>query len=553
MKKGMRNMRLKFFTLFAIGILTLGGALLYAAQAQLTPDQILDKIIQNENAMPKRLENFHPLVETYIQNLDRSNELAFVPKSDEYFLGKLDLTNEGQQKTLLNDPGFLGSLKRSVTQIYNVRYLAGGFTQTMFIKNGLDRQNYAYEFIRREFLGDVRTVVFDVKPKKGSNGIFSGRIWAEDQTYYIVRFNGTYSTNGSEKLAFHFDSWRENMGPNLWFPSYVYTEESDLGYMFGRKKLSFKAQTRLWGYNVGRENKEKELTSLIVESDQVRDNLDDTQTASPVAALREWERQAEDNIIQRLEKASLIAPNGEVNKVLETVLTNLEITNNLNIEPEVRARVLLTTPLESFTIGNTIVLSRGLVDVLPDEASLAAVLAHELAHIALGHQIDTKYSFNDRMLFQDQDALKSVRLKRDEREENEADAKAAEYLKKSPYNAKLANAGLFLKAVDQRAKVLNHLLLPHIGNTMAKDSKVTRMASLISVAPELQPTRVDQIAALPLGGRVHVDPWTARIELTKSKAVALQFAREKMPFEVTPVFLFLSRQSTTQKAAAKTN
>src|SRR2546426_10978270 len=165
MKKGMRNMRLKFFTLFAIGILTLGGALLYAAQAQLTPDQILDKIIQNENAMPKRLENFHPLVETYIQNLDRHDELAFVPKSDEYFLGKLDLANEGKQKSLLNEPGFFGSLKRSVTQVYSVRYLPGGFAQTLFIKGGLDRQNYTFEFIRREFLGEVRCVVFDVKPK----------------------------------------------------------------------------------------------------------------------------------------------------------------------------------------------------------------------------------------------------------------------------------------------------------------------------------------------------------------------------------------------------
>src|SRR5438093_3080650 len=114
-----------------------------------------------------------------------------------------------------------------------------------------------------------------------------------------------------------------------------------------------------------------------------------------------WERQAEDNIIQRLEKAALLAPSGEVNKVLETVISNLEVTNNLDLYPEVRARVLLTSPMESFTIGHTIVLSRGMIDVLPDEASLAMILAHELAHIALGHRLDTMYAFNDRMLFDD--------------------------------------------------------------------------------------------------------------------------------------------------------
>src|SRR4029079_8019607 len=132
----------------------------------------------------------------------------------------------------------------------------------------------------------------------------------------------------------------------------------------GTRKLRFKGQTRLWGYDVGKPKSENELTALFVESDQVTDNADEANALSPVRALRAFERDAEDNVIQRLEKAALIAPDGEVSKVIETVANNLQITNNLNIEPEVRARVLLTAPLESFTIGNTIVLSRGLIDVL---------------------------------------------------------------------------------------------------------------------------------------------------------------------------------------------
>src|SRR5207248_7689127 len=190
---------------------------------------------------------------------------------------------------------------------------------------------------------------------------------------------------------------------------------------------------------------------------------------SPVRALRAWERQAEDNVIQRLEKAGLLAPEGEVNKVLETVMTNLEVTNNLDIQPEVRARVLLTEPLESFTIGHTIVLSRGMIDVLPDEASLAMVLAHELAHIALGHSIDTKYAFTDRMFFRDEDAFKGITMKRGDKEEIQADERAILYLKNSPYKDKLGNAGLFLRALDKRAGQLPHLLLTHIGNPVVRD------------------------------------------------------------------------------------
>jgi Zn-dependent protease with chaperone function len=70
-----------------------------------------------------------------------------------------------------------------------------------------------------------------------------------------------------------------------------------------------------------------------------------------------------------------------VDKVLETVVNNLLTTNNIELPGPVRTRVMLTLPLETFSVGDSIVVSRGLVDVLPDEASLAMVLSRELAHI----------------------------------------------------------------------------------------------------------------------------------------------------------------------------
>jgi hypothetical protein len=516
-------------------------------------NQLVDRIVAREAELAARMHNVHPLVETYLQTLDKDDALTFHPVNDQYFLGKLDLAKAEREQTMLKKDGIVQGLLGKVTQLYSVKYLPGGFAQMLVISGHFDRKTYDFEYIRREFLGEVRTLVFDVKPKKGSNGTFKGRIWAEDQEYHIVRVNGTYGPSTASKMFFHFDNWREYMGTGEWLPAYVYTEESDMAYLAGARHLRFKGQTRLWGYNVGKASAQNELTALIVESDQVKDNADEANGISPVRALREWQRDAEDNIIQRLEKASLIAPDGEVNKVLETVATNLEVTNNLNIEPEVRARVLLTSPLESFTIGHTIVLSRGLIDVLPDEASLAMIIAHELAHIALGHTIDTKYSFNDRMLFEDPEAFQKIHLKRDDKEEMDADKKAAEFLKNSPYKDKLGNAGLFLKAVDERAPQLDHLLLAHIGNAMVKGSQVTRMADLKQGAPKLEMGKVDQIAALPLGARVRVDPWTGKVELVKAKPVALLFAREKMPFEVAPVFLYLTRQTASDKAKTAAN
>ena len=228
--------------------------------------------------------------------------------------------------------------------------------------------------------------------------------------------------------------------------------------------------------------------------------------------------------------------------MLQTVVDNLIVTNNLTIEPEVRTRVLLTSPLESFTIGHVIVVSRGLLDVLPDEASLAMVLAHELSHIALGHRLDTKFAFNDRMLFPDENTFQRLDFARDQADEDAADKKALEILTKSPYKDKLGNAGLFLKALQEHAPELKNLIRPHLGNSLAS-GKSTRMSALLTSAPQLQPERTDQIAALPLGGRIRVDPWSDKIELIRTKPVAILTSSEKMPFEVTPFYPYLTRLS----------
>ena len=73
-------------------------------------------------------------------------------------------------------------------------YNPNGFMQMMFLDpTGFDKNHYVFSYVRREFLGTVRTAVFDVHPKVKGMGRFFGRIWIEDQDGNIVRFNGTYT------------------------------------------------------------------------------------------------------------------------------------------------------------------------------------------------------------------------------------------------------------------------------------------------------------------------------------------------------------------------
>jgi hypothetical protein len=527
------------------------------AQSNLAPpttmNQVVDRVIMREKELTKFLSPRTPIVETYLQNLTQDPQLGPIPQDDHYFLGRMDLSESIDRSDYLQDKAKDEGMERRLlggfTKKFKLQYQPLGFSWMVFVdRNDFDRQHYDFHYVRREFLGDVRCLVFDLTPTKDAGrGRFIGRIWVEDQDFNIVRLNGTYAHPSRNSYYFHMDSWRLNLIPGYWVPSYIYSEEGDFT-AGARNKIAFKAQTRMWGYNLKTATPNDELTNITVDS--VKDDTPAAQDATPLAAEREWQQQAEDNVVERLQRAGLLAPEGDVDKILQTVVNNLEITNNIELPRPVRTRVLTTSPLETFSVGNTIVVSRGLIDVLPDEGSLAMVLSHELAHIVLGHNLGSQYAFNDRMLFSDEATYQNLGFKHIPEEEAAADKKAIEMLKASPYAQKLETAGLFIKALQARAPQLSALLQAHLGNNITENGTVTRMAQLGASAPALDWNKLDQIAALPLGGRVKLNPWDDKVEIVKAQPVAITSARDKMPFEVTPFFPRLSRYSTANAPAA---
>ena len=524
-----------------------------AARVPVSIDQVVDQIIEREHALISFLKNRTPLVETYLQNLTPDVKLGATPKEDHYFLGRLDMAETIDRRDyLMKQSSFQQSLMGGVTKLFRIQYQPMGFSWMVFAdRQNFDRSHYEFSYVHREFQGEVRCLVFDVRPKKGAGqGLFQGRIWVEDQDYNIVRLNGTYVPRPKNAFFFHMDSWRLNLVAGYWVPAYIYSEEGDFSYG-SKDKMAFKAQSRIWGYNLAKNNREDELTQLTVDS--VKDESPVTQDASPLEAQRQWQQQAEDNVVDRLQQAGLLAPSGEVDKVLQTVVNNIEITNNIDLPRPVRARVMLTSPLETFSVGNTIIISRGLIDTLPDEASLAAILSHELAHIVLGHNLGSKFAFDDRMLFSDEATYQNFGFRHNPEEETAADAKAIELLKNSPYAQKLGSGGLYLKQLSVRAPMLSALLTSHLGNSFV-DSKgqIIRLAALMTSAPNLDDSKLDQIAALPLGGRIKLDPWGDRVEMVKAAPVTITSVRDKMPFEVTPFFPRLTRLGTTATADATT-
>jgi Peptidase family M48 len=499
-------------------------------------DDFVDSVVRQERRLTNLMRSFKPIIETYIQEEGARPrfQAGITPNGDDYFLSRLNLTGNlpstvpfADEETWKRTEEYFVQDPRPFSQV--------AFAQALFPDlDHFDRQNYTFQFVRWEVLGEVRCAVVDVRPRGNSEKRgFVGRIWVEDQDYSIVRFTGTF-TKGFAQRAFHFDSWRLNMLGSWWMPAYVYTEESNRPYVYteesnphdrSRHRLWFKAQTRVWGYDPKRPEASQELSPAYTEGE----------TTYP----------PEDTVVERAQVAGLMAPDGDVNRILETVLNNLLVTNNLDIAG-VRCRVLLTIPLESFVMGRTIVLSRGLLDVLPDEATLAAVLAHELAHVVLGHAVSAAYLTGMAWPFPDSQIFAALDFHFDRTQEKDANKKALELFSKSPYKDQLVNVGRFVRALDASSARFPNLLHGRFSNDFGS-SHLAGMQGRIDSPKPPKKDRLDQISALPIGSRIVVDPWSDRIEMLKNKPVGLTSPAEKIPFEVTPFYPHLKRLDASEK------
>jgi hypothetical protein len=533
----------------------------YGQARQLTAEQaaLVQRAIAQEKVLIKNIQQRTPLVETYIQDTRPDVKLYAVPIADHYMLSRVDFGKTFFDKTYMprqekTRHGFFKGSLEAITDLTKALHLDTqftysdtGFMEMMFLDpSGFDQNHYVFSFVRREFLGTVRTWVFDVHPKADVKGMgrFYGRIWVEDEGGNVVRFNGTYTgptDEDSAKHYFHFDSWRMNVQPGIWLPVGVYVEETQRTE--ADKSVGLKAQTHFWGYSLKLPTRDSESVSVKV--DDAVDKSDDSPDVGPLQASRMWITQAENNVIDRLVEAGLVAPldpGGYEDKVLGQIVINLVVPNNLAFTDQIHCRILLTDTIEATTVGNTILISKGLVDSLPSEEAIASVIAMELAHIAMGHHIDTRYAFNDRLLFPDEATFQRILMNHTDVDNGTAAKQAMIYLQASMYKDKLPSAGLFYAQLVDREKVLKALMTsPRLGDSLLKADGTPWMADLAHMAPKINWDDLKQTAALPLGSWLKTDPWDDKVHMLNAPRYAPMNARDKMPFEVTPIFYKLQR------------
>jgi len=548
--------------------------LLPARKLTASQNALIDKAIAREKVVIKTVKERAPLVETYIQNMKPDPVLGQVPESDQHFLGRVDFNkiigdeayvkNDATSKGTSNN-GKLGFFKNSVSFItslggsLHLNFHQAGFVQMLLMdSNGFDRDHYVFGYVRNDFLGNTPTAVFDVTPKPGTKdrGRFFGRIWIETKNGNVVRFNGDFSGTEKEYAEYyHFDSWRTNVQPDLWLPTSFYVEESDPKST--SRTLKFKAINHVWGYVLKVPPPESENTSMDVVG--ATDVSNDATDVSPLGAQRAWVRQAEDNIVERLFQAGLLDAPSDFDKTLEALAGNILAYNNITLSSPIRVRTLLTEPLESIAVGNTIIISKGLLDttgvVTQDGAqqmgNLNAILAFQIAHIILAHRLDTKFAFNDRLLFPTTSVFQRIPMHHTDADNAAAAKKAMELLSAKELEGGQKYFGLYLQQLQQRVKSLTALNEPMIGDGLVKsDTDPTFwMQAMLAKGEKLDMKDLKQQAAMPLSSFMRFDPWTDQVIVLHSSYEPLLTAADKMPFEVEPVYLKLSYYKAPEAAA----
>jgi hypothetical protein len=449
-------------------------------------DEFVKRIFVRERATIEYLGTKRPVLETYLQTTRDDGQPGH---SDLYFLGEWDLSTASHPDIHVRPARLAlvaGQHERSFGSSWGMSYVAdpGGLSEMFFVDlEHFNPTDYSVVYEKEESIGDLRCAVFRVQPipTNAPNRVI-GRIWVELVSASIVRIHGKF-TNDLNPLegGSEFDSWRSHTSSGFWVPHYLYSESTAPNPAANLTLLRMRMSTLVWGYE--RQGAVVHDQGDVVPPPVLRSRVDPIKSAP------------EPKIIRWLDQNGLLASQGQVDRAVCNVARALIAGSGTPPRP-ISCRVMMTSPLESFTVGQTIVVSRGLIDLVPDEPSLAAVIAHEVAHLLLGYTDPPPVDAVGNIFATG--IPKALRFHADAKHERAARLLAAQLVRSSPYADTLDRLMEFAAAIEERRKDLRNEFRARLGGDIANE--LVALAGVVNTGREVHP------GALPLGSRTEFDP-----------------------------------------------
>lgn len=461
--------------------------------AQVTPQRVdsgklAARVFERERATIQYLGTLRPVVQIYVQSTKENGEPA---GGDIYFLGewnvatalKSDLTHRVVPHVSL----IAGQHDRSIGSKIGNRYTfhPDDLTQMFFVDVAyFSSSYYSLTFDKEEDLAGIHCAVFKVAPIPADDlGRVEGSIWVDPESASIIRIHGHFTGEVRRQDGNpEFDSWRWKSPSGYWVPNYLYSESTAANPSDNLPLLRMRMSIEVWGY--GRENVAGRPS----------------RTALPYLSPRANDAPVEAKVVRWLDDNGLVAQPGAADETVCAVARRIMAVSALP-ERRIDCRVLMTSPLESFAAGQTLVVSRGLLDLLPDEAALAAVISDEVAHILLGLS-DPPLIDAEGNIFARGKVPAAMKFHSNTAHERAARELAAQLIRKSPYAGTPNRLSEFASAVehsDPRRKIFRAPFGGQIAEQIVLLSK--QLGSDDTVHP----------GALALGSRVEVNPWSDSI------------------------------------------
>ena len=115
-------------------------------------NEVIDRMTQREHLFVAQMRHLHPMVETYLQDLRTDKDGNLNPAKDQYFLGRMAMSEGPEDTSFIGQPGFGKRMLGRLTGLYAMRFLPLGFAQMVVLDDDFQKRYYEFSFVRREFL-----------------------------------------------------------------------------------------------------------------------------------------------------------------------------------------------------------------------------------------------------------------------------------------------------------------------------------------------------------------------------------------------------------------
>jgi hypothetical protein len=182
-------------------------------------DQIVQRFAAREAEFKRERENYTYTQTFIIQTVDADGS----PDGEYRMTSDVVFTPAGKryEKVTFAPPPTLQRISLSEQDLDDLQHVQP------FVLTTEELPKYDITYVGREQLDELNTYVFDVGPKRleKNQRYFQGRIWVDGKDLEIVKTYGKavpdIRTKNNENVFPRFETYRENIEGNYWFPTYT--------------------------------------------------------------------------------------------------------------------------------------------------------------------------------------------------------------------------------------------------------------------------------------------------------------------------------------------